>query len=126
MRLASVVFDSSGREVLALYPEDQAEMEAGLRGRPGLAMLFHYGMDVAQEMTMEGVEFPLDFVFLDSGGHVVEVLPDVPPGAKVVRCERPCASVLELPVDSIRRLFIMRGDRARIETYFEGSTLRPT
>ena len=42
-----------------------------------------------------GMRFPLDLIFLDDGGRVVELRRSVPPG-KVVRCP-PGAAVLELP-----------------------------
>jgi uncharacterized membrane protein (UPF0127 family) len=42
-----------------------------------------------------GMRFPLDLLFLDSDGLVIEFCRDVPPG-RVFRCRR-AAAVLELP-----------------------------
>jgi uncharacterized protein len=42
-----------------------------------------------------GMLFHLDLLFLDSGGRVIELRRDVPPG-RVIRC-REAAAVLELP-----------------------------
>lgn len=84
-------------------PETPAEMQQGLRGGPppSRGMLFDFGDGVVPQMTMSGVAFPLDMVFIAASGQVIGILPHVPPNTPGPwSCYIPCRWVLELPADS--------------------------
>ena len=68
--------------------ETRAEAMAGVRGLPRLAagcgMLFPFGSPGRHAMTMRGVGFPLDMVWLDAKLCVASVAYRVPPGTSLV------------------------------------------
>ena len=85
-------------------PETPAEMQRGLRGGPppsARGMLFDFGDGVVPQMTMSGVAFPLDMVFIAASGQVIGILPHVPPNTPGPwTCYVPCRWVLELSANS--------------------------
>jgi hypothetical protein len=60
-----------------------------------------------------GMRFPLDLIYLDRSGNVVEVLEDVRPW-RVAPIRFSAASVLELPASAIYTSGTQRGDRIEI------------
>jgi len=77
-----------------------SDLTRGLYGRAAASpMLFRFSMPGAWPMTMTGMPFPLDFVFLADDGTVLDVQPNVPAGVPQVRGRRtPYRYVLELPI----------------------------
>lgn len=65
--------------------ESPAERERGLRGRPGIpstrGMLFDFGQHVRPVMTMRGVGFPIDIVFITPSGYAGELIEYAAPDA---------------------------------------------
>ena len=57
-----------------------------------------------------GMTFPLDVIFLDASGKVLELIEDLPPGAAPERVPGG-RYVLEVPVGTIRATGTMVGDR---------------
>jgi len=87
----------------------------GLRGRAGLmrneSMLFTWPHVTMDPFTMEGVTFPLDFVFVGPDSRVVDVRRDVQPGVPKVTSRRPFMYAIELPAGFAANNSIVMGTR---------------
>ncbi len=100
----------------------RAERERGLMFRTGLApnrgMLFDYGAPRGIAMWMKNTLIPLDMIFVDAGGRVVNVYVDaVPRSLSSIRAARPARVVIEVPGGTAARLGIAAGDRVRHEVF---------
>lgn len=96
--------------------------ERGLMFRTGLApnrgMLFDYSAPREIVMWMKNTLIPLDMVFVDAGGRVVNVHSDAVPGSlSSIRAARPARVVIEVPGGTAARLGIAAGDRVRHEVF---------
>lgn len=112
MRATRVHF-SGGPTVDAEVPATSAEMQRGLRGRLHAApMLFIFPHAGRWPMTMTGVNFNLDFVFMDDAGVITEVVPNVRKGVALVESAQPARYVLELPAGWVSGFGLRRGDQA--------------
>ena len=100
---------------LAITPE---ERKTGLMRRKKLAsnqgMLFIYPEPQIISFWMKQTLIPLDILFFDSHGQLLETFEDIPP-CKTSNCKRytnqnPSQFVLEVPAGTTRQLKIMIGD----------------
>lgn len=89
----------------------------GLLGRgplgPQESMLFVWRHPVLESFAMEGMRFPLDFVFLNQGGVVVDAMAGARPGG-VVRSRVPFQYALELPAGFLAANRIELGRRVTV------------
>lgn len=110
---ASRVHFSSGATIDAAISITSAEMLDGLRShvRP-TPMLFVFPNPAPLAMTMRGVKFPLDMIFLDESGDVVDVVYEAAPGRPIVASRAPARYCLELPAGWAAGMNIRIGDRA--------------
>lgn len=100
------------------------ERRQGLAGRSSLAqdtgMLFVWEREWMPTFTMAGMHFPLDIIFINSNGEVVDIaqnLPECPTRRNCVTV-RPKASaqyVLELNAGAAERYSISEGIRLKLE-----------
>lgn len=118
MRLV-VLFDRAPRPPVAtqaLVARTPRARARGLYGSgplgPHDSMLFAWPLLVNEPFTMSGMLFPLDFVFLNQGGVVVDVATGVPPGVAVVRSRVPFQYALELPAGFVKTHGVEVGRRA--------------
>ena len=91
------------------------EQMRGLMGRDGLAfdqgMLFVYDRDQRVQFWMKNVVVPLDMIFLDSCGSVVEIHSNAVPGdTSIIEPETAVRAVLELRGGASKRDQIRVGD----------------
>lgn len=111
--------EGQGHVVRALVPLTRRVREAGLKGVPwipsGSGMLFRFGVLAPVRMTMDGVHIPLDMVFMNGAGYVLQVYSAIP-GEDVIEAPRRTRWVLELPAGWLQRHRIDMCRKARIQT----------
>lgn len=88
----------------------------GLMFRPSLApdagMLFVYKAEGLRTMWMKNTLIPLDMLFIDRRGEIVEIAErSVPLSLATISSDRPAMAVLELNGGTAARLEIRPGDR---------------
>ncbi len=83
-----------------------------LRGDAG--MLFDFRVERSVGMWMKNTLIPLDMLFIDATGAIVQVEHSATPGdLRPIKSERPVRAVLELAGGRAARLGIAEGDRVR-------------
>jgi hypothetical protein len=93
-----------------------AQREQGLQGRrvlaPGTGMLFDFKSSRPVYMWMKNTFIPLDMLFIDAAGRVVNITErTVPMSLATIGSDGPVRAVLELDGGTVRRLGIKPGDR---------------
>jgi uncharacterized protein len=96
--------------------ETPAQMEQGLMFRrnmaPDAGMLFDYKTPIAATMWMRNTFIPLDMLFVDAQGRIVNIHQRaVPQSLDVIAAEAPVRAVIELNGGTVARLGIAAGDR---------------
>jgi uncharacterized membrane protein (UPF0127 family) len=96
----------------------RAEQERGLMFRDSLApdrgMLFDWGGMTAAAMWMKNTLIPLDMLFMDADGMILDIFASTVPGSlDVITAGVPVRAVLELPGGTAKRLGLKPGDRVR-------------
>ena len=94
----------------------EAQMEQGLMFRhylaPDAGMLFDFKRPIVAQMWMKNTPIPLDMLFLDAGGKIVDVHERaVPYSLDVIASKAPARFVIELNGGTVARLGISVGDR---------------
>jgi uncharacterized membrane protein (UPF0127 family) len=93
------------------------QMEQGLMFRRSLApdagMLFDFGAPTNVTMWMKNTLIPLDMLFLDSGGRIIDIHERaVPQSLETIAAKGSTRYVIELNGGTAERLGIKPGDRA--------------
>lgn len=96
-------------------PRTPEQMRTGLMFRPELGanqgMLFVFPQTHIISMWMRNTRIPLDMLFIDSDGMIVDIHPDAPPfSEELINSEFPAKSVLELNGGTALKLGIAPGD----------------
>jgi uncharacterized membrane protein (UPF0127 family) len=96
--------------------ETPAEMQQGLMFRPSLApdagMLFDFKEPTSATMWMRNTLIPLDMLFVDGNGRIVNIAErTVPQSDAVIAAAAPVRAVIELNGGTAARLGIRAGDR---------------
>ena len=94
-----------------------AEQSRGLMFRTRLpakhGMLFLHDPPQKVVMWMKNTYLPLDMLFLDREGRIVQIVEKTTPlSLAQIRSSQPVAAVLELAAGSVRNLSLAKGDRA--------------
>jgi uncharacterized membrane protein (UPF0127 family) len=93
------------------------ERSRGLGHRPSMAngwgMLFVFPQTVQQPFTMAPMRFPLDLIFIDDDGKVVDIIEDAQPQAPILIPASPYRQVLELNAGAVHADGIQAGDSVR-------------
>ncbi len=117
-----------GATVTLELASTQEEISRGLMFRPSLAtdrgMLFLFGQERVPSFWMKNTLIPLDIIFLDSRGHVVDLAASAQP-CQAEPCpqyvsKKPAAAVLEMVAGTVARHRLAVGDRlefARVPQY---------
>jgi hypothetical protein len=92
------------------------QMEQGLMFRPSLApdagMLFDYGTPSMAMMWMKNTLIPLDMLFVDARGRIVNIHERAVPGSlATIAAAAPVRAVIELNGGTAARLGIRPGDK---------------
>jgi hypothetical protein len=92
------------------------QMEQGLMFRPSLApdagMLFDYGRPSMAMMWMKNTLIPLDMLFVDAQGRIVNIHERAVPGSlATIAAAAPARAVIELNGGTAARLGIRPGDK---------------
>ena len=93
------------------------QMEQGLMFRrklaPDAGMLFDFGTPTNVTMWMKNTLIPLDMLFLDAGGRIIDIHERaVPQSLDMISANAPSRYVIELNGGTVERLGIKPGDRA--------------
>lgn len=103
----------NGHEIRLLIAVTESEKERGLGGRASLpantGMLFIYQNKDRYGFWMKGMQFPLDFIWID-GNTIVDLTENVATGAPAFAPRVPVNKVLEVNAGLITRLGIKIGD----------------
>ena len=102
-----------------------AQMDQGLMYRRSLpadgGMIFDYGQPSMAMMWMKNTLIPLDMLFVDAGGRVVNIRERaVPESLETIPAAAPVRAVIELNGGTVARLGIKPGDRVLFPIF--GST----
>ena len=100
-----------------------AQMEQGLMFRrtlaPDAGMLFDFKMPTTVTMWMKNTVLPLDMLFLDTSGKVIDIHERaVPYSTDIIASAMPSRYVIELNGGTVARLGIRLGDQV-ISRYFK-------
>jgi len=103
-----------------------AQLEQGLMFRRSLApdagMLFDFQAPTMATMWMKNTLIPLDMLFVDAGGHVVNIAERaVPESLATIAAAAPVRAVIELNGGTASRLGIRPGDRVVFPIFGGGS-----
>ena len=106
----------SGRSYTVEIADDPFEQMRGLMDLEGLdndeGMLFVYTDDRVVQFWMKNVSFPLDMIFLDRCGSVIQIHEHaIPNDTTIIRSRSPVRAVLELPGGASKRDQIRKGDK---------------
>jgi uncharacterized protein len=98
--------------------ETPAQMEQGLMFRrsmaPDAGMLFDYKTPTVATMWMRNTLIPLDMLFVDAQGRIVNIRERaVPQSLDVISAAAPVRAVIELNGGTVARLGIAPGDRVQ-------------
>lgn len=121
-RLATVVVETSAGARVGYTVElavSAAERRTGLMGRrtlaPDAGMLFDFGYTQPLAMWMRNTYIPLDMLFADAAGVIVDVITATTPLSEALLIPRaPARYVLELCAGQATAQGIARGDRLRL------------
>ncbi len=99
----------------------------GLKGRerimPFGGMLFEFDPPRNVIVTMEDVLLPLDVVFVDASGSVLEILRNLQPGKTLHRSKQPAAAMIEVAASFAQ--FVEEGDTiAVVKSYYSEDQAR--
>ncbi|GGJ03613.1 DUF192 domain-containing protein [Halopseudomonas pertucinogena] len=107
---------------LVREPEDRRK---GLMGREQLApdtgMLFDFPAGTTPSIWMRNMHIPLDLLFVDGLGTLVDVFTEVPPctgqPCEIYQASQPLRFVIEVPAGTVQRLGLAPGDRIDLSGY---------
>lgn len=112
------------RFLLELVRDPESRRE-GLMGRQQLAddrgMLFDFPAGTTPSIWMRNMHIPLDLLFVDGLGTLVDVFTRVPPCAEqpceIYQASQPLRFVIEVPAGTVERLGLEPGDRIDLSGY---------
>jgi uncharacterized protein len=112
----TIVSESGSHHFKIEVAETPAQMEQGLMFRTSLApdagMLFIYPRPTVATMWMRNTMIPLDMLFVDARGRIVNIHQRaVPQSLDVISAAEPVRAVIELNGGTVARLGIEPGDR---------------
>jgi uncharacterized membrane protein (UPF0127 family) len=112
----AIVTASGSHQFTVELATTPAQMSQGLMFRqslpPDAGMLFDYQTPSMASMWMKNTLIPLDMLFVDAGGHVVNIHERAVPGSlEALAAAAPVRAVIELNGGTAARLGIRPGDR---------------
>lgn len=111
--------DGSGVSYTVEIARSADERQRGLMGRrtlePGAGMLFDFGAEQSLAMWMRNTYVPLDMLFADAAGTIVDVIERTEPlSDKLLVPRAPTRYVLELLAGQVAQHGLARGQRLRL------------
>ena len=98
---------------------DGSEQARGLSHRPSMAdgwgMLFVYSETVRNAFTMALMRFPLDILFADEDGRILDIIEDAQPKTPILMPSGAYRYVLELNAGAVRARGIRVGDQLELD-----------
>jgi uncharacterized membrane protein (UPF0127 family) len=122
----TIVSASGKHRFMVEVAETPAQMTQGLMFRPSLApdagMLFDYREPTIATMWMRNTLIPLDMLFVDDHGRIVNIHQRaVPQSLDLIAAAAPVRAVIELNGGTTARLGIMPGDQVVHPMFGNGS-----
>jgi uncharacterized protein len=122
----TIVTAKGDRRFTVELAETPAQMEQGLMYRPSLpadaGMLFDFQQPTMATMWMHDTLIPLDMLFVDATGRIVNIAPrTVPESDAIISAAAPVRAVIELNGGTAARLGIVPGDRVLYPIFGSGS-----
>ena len=122
----TIVSASGGHRFTVEIAETPAQMEQGLMFRRVLpadqGMLFDYQRPTMATMWMRNTLIPLDMLFVDARGRIVNIHQRaVPQSDDIIASAAPVLAVIELNGGTAARLGIKPGDRVLYPIFGDGS-----
>lgn len=111
------IVTATGRHLFHVeVARSQAQMTQGLMFRrelaPDAGMIFEYPQPTVATMWMKNTLIPLDMLFVDARGHIVNIAErTIPLSEDVIAAAAPVTAVIELNGGTAARLHIKPGDR---------------
>ena len=98
---------------------DPESRRQGLMGRTllpaGTGMLFDFPPGTSPAIWMRNMQIPLDLLFVDEQGQLLQVFSEVPPCTEppcaIYRAQQPLRFVIEVPAGTAGQLNLQPGDR---------------
>ena len=114
----SVLSKSKSHEFIVEIAKTDRQQRQGLMFRRRLAsnegMLFVYASPKILKMWMKNTYLPLDMLFIDASGRIVNIVERTVPGSlEIISSVERALAVLEVNGGTISRLKIQKGDRVR-------------
>ncbi len=112
----AVIHGDKSYKVKAEIADDMRERAAGLMNRrelpDGTGMLFLFGDEEPVSMWMKNTYIPLDMLFIDRFGVIVNIAENTTPlSEEHINSGKPAYAVLELPAGSIKKWDVTTGDK---------------
>ncbi len=120
-RQATLVASGQTYPLTVEIADTPAKWEQGLMFRKGFGatdgMLFIFGDSQQRFMWMKNTYVPLDMVFLDANGTVVDIARGaVPESEEIISSLTPSAMVLELPAGKVQAYNLQVGDALHVSS----------
>jgi len=114
----TIISSTGAHHFIVEVAETPAQMEQGLMFRrnmaPDAGMLFDYKAPTAATMWMRNTQIPLDMLFVDAQGRIVNIRERaVPQSLDVIAAAAPVRAVIELNGGTVAHLGIAPGDQVR-------------
>lgn len=77
---------------------------------PNCGMIFVFGLELPQSFWMKNTLIPLDIIFLDKNGVVINISPGVPQSLDLINSAKPSRYVIELNAGTSQKLKLQPGD----------------
>lgn len=109
----------NGLQVVVEIADTDVERRRGLSGRdglePGFGMLFIFPSEGVYSFWMYRMKFPIDMIWMDSGGRVVYIVEDAQPCGDSLVCpvytpDKPAKYVLEVNAGFVKMADLKLGD----------------
>ncbi len=118
----SVLSKSKSHEFIVEIAKTDRQQRQGLMFRRRLAsnegMLFVYASPKILKMWMKNTYLPLDMLFIDASGRIVNIVERTVPGSlEIISSVERALAVLEVNGGTTSRLKIQKGDRVRHRTF---------
>jgi len=110
---------ANGLRVIVEIADTAPERRRGLSGRdglePGFGMLFIFPSEGVYSFWMYRMKFPIDMIWMDSGGRVVYIVEDAQPCGDSLVCpvytpDKPAKYVLEVNAGFVKMADLKLGD----------------
>lgn len=77
---------------------------------PSCGMIFVFGLELPQSFWMKNTLIPLDIIFLDKNGMVINITQGTPKSLELIPSDKPAKYVIELNAGASAKIHLKPGD----------------